>query len=81
MSENHFFGRFLLSLVKPSQVMSMVKFITTAFNFGYDFVLLVHFFGTPCACLLFVFYNNLLEQLQRPQQGRLSNDDMPAGCS
>ena len=28
--------------------MSMVKFSPTAVNFGYDFVLLVHFFGTPC---------------------------------
>ena len=26
----------------------MVKFGPTALNFGYDFVLLVHFFGTPC---------------------------------
>ena len=28
--------------------MSMVKFSPIALNFGYDFVLLVHFFGTPC---------------------------------
>ena len=28
--------------------MFKVKFSPTAFNFGYDFVLLVHFFGTPC---------------------------------
>ena len=41
-----FFGRFLLrlSLIKPSLAMSIVKFIHRAFNFGYDFVLLVHFF-------------------------------------
>ena len=26
----------------------MVKFSQTGHNFGYDFVLLVHFFGTPC---------------------------------
>ena len=40
------FGRFLLrlSLIKPSQVMFMVKFSSTALNFDYDFVLLVHFF-------------------------------------
>ena len=37
-----------LIIIKLSQVMSMVKFIPTAFNFGYDFVLLVIFFGTPC---------------------------------
>jgi len=44
------FGRFLLrlSLIKPSQVMFMVKFSPTALNFGCDFALLVHFFGTPC---------------------------------
>ena len=28
--------------------MFTVKFSPTALNFGYDFVLLVHFFGTPC---------------------------------
>ena len=28
--------------------MSMEEFIPTAFNYGYDFVLLVLFFGTPC---------------------------------
>ena len=27
----------------------MVKFSPTTLNFGYDFVLFVHFFGTPCA--------------------------------
>ena len=27
---------------------AMVKFSPTALNFGYDFVLLVHFFGRPC---------------------------------
>ena len=44
--EIDFFGRFLLrlSLIKPSLAMSMVKFIHRSFNFGYDFVLLVHFF-------------------------------------
>ena len=44
-----FFGRFLLRLskIKRPQVMSMVKFSPTALNFGYDFVLLVRFFGTP----------------------------------
>ena len=43
------FGRFLLrlSLIKPTQVMFMVKFSPTALNFGYDFVLLVHFLGHP----------------------------------
>ena len=43
------FGRFLLrqSLIKPSQVMFMVKFSPTALNFGYDFVLLVYFLGHP----------------------------------
>ena len=41
-----FFGRFLLILsrIKRPQVMSMVKFCPTALNFGYAFVLLVHFF-------------------------------------
>ena len=33
---------------KSSQVMSMAKFSPIAPNFGYDFVLLVHFFGTHC---------------------------------
>ena len=31
--------------IKPSQVMSIEKFSPIALNFGYDFVLLVHFFG------------------------------------
>ena len=50
VSGDRFFGRFLLRLsrIKRPQVMSMVKFSPTALNFGYDFVLLVHFFGTPC---------------------------------
>ena len=50
VSRNEFFGRFLLklSLIKPSQVMYMVKFSPTALNFGYDFVLIVDFFGTSC---------------------------------
>ena len=49
-----FFGRFLLrlSLIKSSQVMFMVKYSLTPLNFGYDFVLLVHFFGTPCLCVI-----------------------------
>ena len=36
-----FFARFLLRLgrIKRPQVMSMVKFSSTALNFGYDFVL------------------------------------------
>ena len=44
------FGRFVLRLClfKPSQVIFMIKFSPTALSFGYDFVLLVHFFGTPC---------------------------------
>ena len=48
--EINFFGRFLLrlSLIKPSQVVFMIEFSPRALNFGYDFVLLVHFFGTPC---------------------------------
>ena len=43
------FGCFVLrlSLIKPSQVMFMVKFSATALNFDYDFVLLVHFLGHP----------------------------------
>ena len=47
--ECNFLGRFLLrlSLIKPSQVMFMVKFSPTALNFDYDFVLLVHFLGHP----------------------------------
>ena len=36
-----------ISLIKPSQVMFMVKFSPTALKFGYDFVLIVHFFGHP----------------------------------
>ena len=35
-----------LSRIKRPQVMSMVKYSPRALNFGYDFVLLVHFFGT-----------------------------------
>ena len=44
-----FFGRFFLRLskIKRPQVMSMVKFRPIALNFGYDFVLLVLFFGHP----------------------------------
>ena len=39
------FGHFLLTLsrIKRPQVMFMVKFSPTVLNFGYDFVLLVHF--------------------------------------
>ena len=45
--ESVFFGRFLLRLsrIKRPRVMSMVKFGPIALNF----VLLVHFFGTPCS--------------------------------
>ena len=41
-----FFNCFLqrLSRIKRPQVMSMVKLSPIALNFGYDFVLLVHFF-------------------------------------
>ena len=39
-----FFGQ-RLSRIKCSQVMPMVKSNPTALNFGYDFVLLVHFLG------------------------------------
>ena len=39
------------SRIKRSQVMSMVKFSPKAFNFGYEFVLLVIFFRTPCSPL------------------------------
>ena len=47
MPGNQFFGRFLLrlSLINPSQVVSMVKYSPTALNFGYGFVLIVHFLG------------------------------------
>ena len=53
-----FFGRFLLRLgrIKSSQVMSMVKFGPEALNFGYDFVILVHFFGTPCMYICVFLY-------------------------
>ena len=46
VSRDQYFGRFLLriSMIKHPQVMSMVKFSPIALNFGYDFVLLVHFF-------------------------------------
>ena len=49
VSGDRFFGRFLLRLgrIKPSQVMSMVKFSPIALKFGYDFALLVHFLGHP----------------------------------
>ena len=55
-----FFGRFLLRLgrIKRSQAMYMVKFSPIALNFGYDFVLLVHFLGTPCSCLVICFKKN-----------------------
>ena len=44
-----FFCHVLLRLgrIKSSQVMSMVKFSPIALNFGYSFVLLVHFLGHP----------------------------------
>ena len=50
VSGDWFFGRFLLRLsrIKRPQSMSTVKFSPTTLNFGYDFVLLVHFFGTSC---------------------------------
>ena len=44
--EIDFFGRFLLSRIKRPHV--NVKFSPIALNFGYNFVLIVHFFGTPC---------------------------------
>ena len=49
VSGDYFFGRFLLrlSLIQPSQVILMVEFSPTSFNFGYDFVLLIHFLGHP----------------------------------
>ena len=49
VSGDWFLGRFLLRLsrIKRPQVMSMVKFSPIALNFGYDFVLLVHFLGHP----------------------------------
>ena len=37
--------------------MFMVKFCTTAISFGYGFVLLVLFFGTPCIALQHLFLN------------------------
>ena len=40
-----------LSVIKPSQVVFMVKFSPTALNFGYDFVLLVHFLGHPLSII------------------------------
>ena len=40
------FWSFLIK-TKPDQVTFMVKFGPTALNFGYDFVLLVHFLGHP----------------------------------
>ena len=45
--------------MKPSQVMFMVKFSPTARNFGYDFVLLVHFLGhtVEMNCLFVVVGN------------------------
>ena len=47
-----FFGRFLLrlSLIKPNQVIFMIKFSPTALNFGYDLVLLEHFLGHAVYC-------------------------------
>ena len=49
MSGDWFFGLFLLRLsrTKRPKGMSMVKFSPMALN-CYDFVLLIHFFGTPC---------------------------------
>ena len=46
-----FFGHFSKKpgRIKRSQVMSMVKFSLIVFNFGYDFVPLVHFLGHPVA--------------------------------
>ena len=59
VSENWFFGRFLLRLsrINLPQVMSIVKFSPIALNFGYDFVLLVHFLGTPCIYINMYIYN------------------------
>ena len=37
-----------LSRIKRSQAMSIVQFSPTALKFGYDFVLTVNFFRTPC---------------------------------
>ena len=49
LSGGWFFAHFLLGLssTKHPQFMSMVKFSPKALNYGYDFVLLVHFFGHP----------------------------------
>ena len=47
--------------------MFMVKFSPNALNFGYDFVLLVHFFGTPCILLHWALWqgkNTLLCRLK-----------------
>ena len=41
--------------------MAVVKFSPKALNFGYDFVLLVHFFGTPC-----IFENMCLISVKKP---------------
>ena len=45
--------------------MSMVKFGPEALNFGFDFVILVHFFGTPCMymCIFVFLYFCLLVDL------------------
>ena len=58
VSGNRFIGRFSLKLsqIKPSQVMYMVKLGPTVLNFGYDFFLLVPFFGTPCSSSWFHFH-------------------------
>ena len=53
VSGDWLFGRFLqrLSRTKPSQVIFMIKFSPTAINFGFDFVLLVHFLGHPVSTI------------------------------
>ena len=58
VSGNWFIGCFSLKLsqIKPSQVMYMVKLGPTVLNFGYDFFLLVPFFGTPCSSSWFHFH-------------------------
>ena len=49
VSGDCFFGHFLirLSRIKRPQIMSMIKFSPIALNFGYDFVLSIHFLGHP----------------------------------
>ena len=80
VSGNKFFGRFLLrlSMIKSFQVMFMVKFSPTPLNFGYDFVLSVHFLGYPVVVITIYGVSN---PVHHPNQYFAQNPIEPISSS